>query len=81
MLTSTKHITLFKARHCREAGLSLPEAEALNYVLTHPTQEDFEKAYGYRLIAKLEKQEYIFFDGLCWNISEHGFKALERCFK
>lgn len=78
-ITAQKHITQFKARNCRNAGLSLPEAEALNYVLCHPLHKDFERSFGYKLIARLEKREYITFDGVRWHISQAGFRALERC--
>jgi hypothetical protein len=74
-------ITQFKARLCRDAGLTLPEARALEYSLTHPLDSDFKREYSAELIARLERKGYLVFDGLFWNISPDGFRVLEKCFE
>lgn len=79
-MLNQQSITVFKAKLCRNAGLSLPEARALEYSLTHPLDNDFKQVFPPELITRLERKGYLTYDGLFWNISPEGFKVLERCF-
>jgi hypothetical protein len=73
-------ITQFNAQHCHDAGLTLPEARALEYSLTHPLDSDFKREYSPDLVARLERKGYLVFDGLSWNISLEGFRLIEKYF-
>jgi len=77
---NVQSITQFNAQRFCEEGLTLPEARALEYSLTHPLDSDFKREYIPELVARLERKGYLVFDDLSWNISLEGFRLIEKYF-